>query len=73
MLCVSGPETAYGRFLAFEPLTLCPIDTEAVDPSLMSRREISLLNQYHALVWDQLSGLLPEKERAWLQEATRPI
>lgn len=73
LLCVSGPETAYGRFLAFEPLTLCPIDTEAVDPSLMSRREISLLNQYHALVWEQLSGLLPEKERAWLQEATRPI
>lgn len=73
LLCVSGPETAYGRFLALEPLTLCPIDTEAVDPSLMSRREISLLNQYHALVWEQLSGLLPEKERAWLQEATRPI
>ncbi|WP_434310755.1 aminopeptidase P family protein [Hominifimenecus sp. rT4P-3] len=73
LLCIDGPDTAYGHFLAFEPLTLCPIDKEAIDISQMTEYEIELLNQYHALVWRELSGRLSEKEKAWLQQATSPI
>ncbi len=73
LLCVEGPKTGYGSFLAFEPLTLCPISTAAVEPSLLTQQDKDLLNQYHQRVWEELSGLLPEKEKAWLQNATRPI
>lgn len=73
LLCVEGPQTDYGSFLAFEPLTLCPIATAPVDLALLTRQEREQLNQYHRRVWEELSGLLPDKERDWLQKAVQPI
>ncbi|HEY9542077.1 aminopeptidase P family protein [Prevotella sp.] len=66
-------ETAFGRFLQMESLTLCPIDTAPIDRSLLTSEEITWLNDYHQSVFDRLSPLLDEPERAWLAEATRPI
>ena len=61
------------QFMCFETLTLCPIDTTPILPELLSEEEIGWLNAYHAEVYKQLAPHLNDEERAWLQEATRPL
>ena len=66
-------ENEYGRFLALEPLTLVPYDRDAIDPALLSPRDVELLNAYHARVYAALSPYLSGSELAWLKEATAPV
>ena len=66
-------ETEFGRFLQFEPLTLCPIDTTPIVRDMMLDEEIEWLNQYHAQVYQTLSTHLDEEEREWLHEATKAL
>ncbi|WP_430815883.1 aminopeptidase P family protein [Carboxylicivirga sp. RSCT41] len=66
-------ETVFGSFLKFETLTLCPIDTRAIDITLMDRSEIDWLNKYHKKVFEKLSPLLPDSEKKWLENSTKEI
>ncbi|MEX0759220.1 MAG: aminopeptidase P family protein [Tistlia sp.] len=59
--------------LAFETLTLAPIDRSAIEPSLMSGEELAWLDAYHARVRKSLSPLLGEADRRWLESATAPL
>lgn len=59
--------------LAFETLTLAPIDLNLVEPSLLAPAEKEWLNAYHRRVMETLAPLLPEDARSWLAEATRPL
>ena len=65
-------ETEFGTFLQFDPLTLCPIDMEPIDWSLLDTEEIEWLNRYHSRVYDQLAPLLDHEHRTWLREVTWP-
>lgn len=73
LLVVHGQETECGRFLQFEPLTLCPIDTTPVLRDLLSQEEIAWLNDYHQHVFDMLSPHLDDAETEWLRAHTRPL
>lgn len=73
MLIVKSKETEFGAFYKFEPLTLCPIDKEAILPDMLSYEEKQWLNNYHSLVYDRLNASLNTDEQAWLKEATSPI
>ena len=73
MLIVNSKETEFGAFYKFEPLTLCPIDKEAILPEMLSYEEKQWLNNYHSLVYDRLNASLNTDEQAWLKEATSPI
>ena len=66
-------ETEFGKFLGFETLTLCYIDTKLVIPSMLSVREHAWLNKYHQMVYDLVSPHLTEEEKAWLKEKTAEI
>ena len=66
-------ETEFGKFLGFETLTLCYIDTKLVIPSMLSVREHAWLNKYHQMVYDLVSPHLTEEEKAWLKEKTAAI
>lgn len=66
-------ETEFGKFLGFETLTLCPIDTRLIIPSMLSVRERAWLNKYHQMVYDKLSPELDETEKAWLKNKTAEI
>ena len=66
-------ETEFGRFLQFETLTLCPIDTTPVDVTLLTDNERTWLNDYHQMVFDRLSPHLDDSDRQWLYAATRPV
>ncbi|MFV0393246.1 MAG: aminopeptidase P family protein [Coprobacillaceae bacterium] len=67
LLCVPDEENEYGQFLRFETITLCPIDVDAIDYSMMNEDEINQLRQYHVNVFEKLSPYLSLEERNWLQ------
>ena len=73
LLVIEEEETEFGRFLAFENLTLCPIDLEAIVPEMLNEEEKAYLNDYHETVYRKLCPYLNEEEAAWLREATRPL
>ena len=54
-------------------LSYCPIDTRAVDKSLMTQNEIDWLNNFHGEVYEKLSPYLTDAEKAWLKEETKAI
>ena len=54
------------KFLAFETLTLVPIDPRLVDAALLSSEQIQWLNDYNRLVRQTLE---PELRRRGLREA----
>ncbi len=59
--------------LAFETLTLAPIDARLVDTALLTNDERNWLNQYHRRVHDAHAPHLTADEKAWLAQATRAI
>ncbi len=63
----------FGEFLEFETLTLCPIDTRCIEPSLLRTDEIDWLNRYHVTVLERLSPLVSGDALNWLAERTKPI
>ena len=73
LLITPCKETQFGRFLQFEPLTLCPIDTAPIIRDMLTAEEAAWLNGYHKTVFDRLSPLLDGEDRAWLAEACAAI
>jgi Xaa-Pro aminopeptidase len=63
----------FGEFLEFETLTLCPIDTRCLEPSLLTQDEKAWLNAYHAEVQRRLSPLLDGAALQWLKDRTAAI
>ena len=63
----------FGSFLAFETLTLCPIDTRCLEPSLLTHEEREWLDDYHAQVRERLSPLLQGDALEWLQVRTAAL
>ena len=59
--------------LAFETLTMAPIDLALVEPRLLTPEEKDWLNAYHRRVIETLAPLVPEDTRGWLAAATRPL
>ena len=69
-----GVTNEYGRFLHLEYLTMVPFDLDAIVTEMLSPRDKELLNAYHQMVREKVGpGLKDPEERAWLEEATRPI
>lgn len=63
----------FGSFLAFETLTLCPIDTRCLEPLLLTRDELEWFDAYHAQVRERLSPLLEGDALDWLRVRTEPL
>ena len=66
-------DTEFGRFLQFEPLTLCPIDTTPILKDELLDEEVQWLNDYHQHVYDVLAPHLDGADLEWLREATQAI
>jgi len=73
ILCVEKETNEFGKWLGFEPLTLCHFDTSAIVPELMNKDELEWLNSYNRMVFETLSPLLPEEVVEWLRKKTREI
>ncbi len=59
--------------MAFETLTLVPMDRRLIVADMLSTNEAAWLNAYHDTVCRTLSPHLDEVTRAWLVAATRPL
>jgi Xaa-Pro aminopeptidase len=59
--------------LAFETITLAPIDRRLIEPALMTSQEIAWLDAYHARVRAAHADLLEGDARDWLLAATAPL
>jgi Xaa-Pro aminopeptidase len=59
--------------LAFETLTLAPIDRNLIDKKLLTAEEIAWLDAYHARVREALLPQADKETAAFLTEATKPI
>ena len=73
LLCVDAGESEFGRWLRFEPLTLCHFDTSIVVRDLLDDSEIKWLNEYNEKVFRTLSPRLPSEVATWLRQKTLPI
>ncbi|MDO4485144.1 MAG: aminopeptidase P family protein [Bacillota bacterium] len=63
LLCVDK-----GGRLAFEAVTMCPYDRNAVDASMLTAEEKEYINDYHRMVYETLEPLLEPDERLWLEQ-----
>ncbi|MEG2984217.1 MAG: aminopeptidase P family protein [Peptostreptococcaceae bacterium] len=68
-----GNKNEYGQFMYFEPITFAPIDLDAINHKYMNIDEIKYLNEYHKIVYNEVSPYLNEEEKIWLKHYTRPI
>jgi Xaa-Pro aminopeptidase len=73
MVCAKDETTEFGDFLRFDTLTLCPIDTNAIEKRLLNPEEIEWLNKYHQWVYDELSPLVNDELKGFLKEQTKAI
>ena len=73
VLVVEKEKNEFGEFLQFETIMYCPINLEAVVPSLLTEEEKTWLNNYHAKTYEKLSPFLTEEENVWLKEATKAL
>lgn len=64
-------KTEFGTFMSFEVLTLCPYEKRLMDYSLLSDKEIEIINAYHQWVFNELKDLVDDV--TYLTEATSPI
>jgi Xaa-Pro aminopeptidase len=69
----AATDGVFGEFLEFETLTLCPIDTRCIDPSLMRADEVAWLNAYHATVRERLAPRVQGDALAWLMARTEAL
>ena len=73
ILCRESGLSQFGRFLEFETLTCCHIDTSAVIPKLLGPEALAWLNAYNEHVCNTLVPLLPEDVAQWLRARTLPL
>lgn len=73
IVCVEDETNDFGSFLRFDTLTLCPIDTKAIDLDMLTVQEREWLNHYHQLVYFKLSPHLAAEHEKWLKEITKPL
>lgn len=73
LVCVEDRESEYGSFLSFETVTLCYIDPELIEVSLLDDNELKWLNDYHERVYGSLSKHLEPELQKWLRNKTKPL
>lgn len=80
-ICITVPADtmnnfANRKFLKFETVTMCPIETDLIDFSLMDRAEVQWINDYHLKVREilhpEIMNYFPEAVD-YLLRKTEPI
>lgn len=66
-------ETPFGKFLGFETVTLCYLDSNLVEVSMLTAEELKWYNDYQERVYQSLSPELSPAEAEWLRNKTKAI
>ncbi len=59
--------------LKFENISWAPIDKDLIDSSMLNKKELNWINDYHQKVFDKISIFLTQEEKNWLQNVTKPL
>ncbi|NNU15293.1 aminopeptidase P family protein [Parvularcula sp. ZS-1/3] len=59
--------------IAFENLTLAPLERELINPDMLTEEEIRWVDDYHAEVKAKISSQLPKEDAEWLAERCQPL
>ncbi|KAB2848705.1 MAG: aminopeptidase P family protein [Hyphomicrobiaceae bacterium] len=76
LLVVTPPERVPGgdrEMMAFETISFAPFDRRLIVPEMLDEAERKWLDDYHARVRKVVAKGLEPREKAWLEEATRPL
>lgn len=74
LVLIEETSTLYcNQMLKFTPLTLVPFDKRLINKELLNNSEINWLNNYHKIVFENLSPLCDDQLNNWLSNATKPI
>jgi Xaa-Pro aminopeptidase len=76
LVIITPPELVAGGntpMMAFETLTLAPIDRRLIDADLLTQHERDWVDAYHARVAREIGPQLAAPDRAWLEAATAPL
>ena len=71
VLCREDSKTEFGRFLSFETLTCCHIDTSIVKKKLLNDSELNWVKAYNRVVYRMLKNALPPEVSRWLKKKCR--
>jgi Xaa-Pro aminopeptidase len=66
-------KTEFGQFFSFEVLTLCPFERKLIDKTLLTEAELSMVNNYHRWVYEELKDLVDDEAKGYLKQATLPL
>ena len=73
MRVVYDCETVDSVFNKFKTISFCPFELDAIDVSLLTKRQVEVLNSYHKEVFEKLSPYLEGEILEFLKEATREV
>lgn len=73
VLCENRIENEYGSYLGFRPMTFVPIDTKPIMFDDMDEDSIRYLNEYHRVVFEELSPFMEGEELEYLKKITKPV
>ncbi|MCR4806438.1 MAG: aminopeptidase P family protein [Lachnospiraceae bacterium] len=73
LLCREKAVNEWGRFLAFETLTLVPYERDAIVKAMLTDRQRDMINDYNMQIFDLYKDRLTKEERAWLEKETAPL
>lgn len=76
LIIVTQPEPVPGgerEMMGFETITLAPLDRSLIVKDMLTDDEITWVNAYHQKVWDAISPLIGDEERAWLKDQTAAL
>ena len=73
ILCVPHLKNEFGEFYKFQTITYCPYDLDAVLVEELSLDEKKWLNDYHKMVYNELSKICDKSELDYLKYVTREV
>jgi Xaa-Pro aminopeptidase len=73
ILCRKDKETEFGKFLAFDTLTLCPIDKKLINLKLLTEEELRWLNDYHERIITEIGHYFEPAVLEWLKIQCSPV
>lgn len=68
ILCIDS-----GDDYAFENITFCPFERDAIDVSMLTDEEIKYIDNYHRNVFEKIAPLVDKEVSKWLEKVCAPL
>lgn len=66
-------QNEFGDFLAWETLTLVPLEPTLIDKELLTTKELNWINSYNRKIYETLAPMLESNLKEWLKNETSSL